>query len=191
MRPLGLLQSKTLPGIGRKLFDLTHHNVAPIAEEGLKQMANLYRIEKQARGTSAEDRLALRQAKSAPKIATFKTWLDHARTQVSSKSPTGDALKYIARYWDGLILFLTDGRIEMDSNAVERTIRPIALQRKNALFAGHEAGAQNWAMLASLIETCKLNKIEPHSYLDGVITAIVKGHKQKHIDQLLPWNFRA
>ena len=174
----------------RKLFDLTHHNVAPIAEEGLKQIAALYRIEKQARRTSAYDRLALRQAKGVPKIATFKTWLDHARTQVSSKSPTGEALKYIAKYWDGLILFLTDGRIEMDSNAVERTIRPIALQRKNALFAGHDAGAQNWAMLASLIETCKLNKIEPHSYLTGVITAIVNGHKQKHIDQLLPWNFR-
>ena len=164
--------------------------MAPIAEEGLKQIAALYRIEKQARGTSAEDRLVLRQAKSAPKIAGFKTWLDHARTQVSVKSPTGEALKYIAKYWDGLILFLTDGRIEMDSNAVERTIRPIALQRKNALFAGHDAAAQNWAMLASLIETCKLNKIEPHSYLTGVITAIVNGHKQKHIDQLLPWNFR-
>jgi transposase len=174
----------------RKLYDLTHHNVAPIAEEGLKQIAALYRIEAQARGTSAEERLALRQAKSAPKIAAFKTWLDHARTQVSVKSPTGEALKYIAKYWDGLILFLTDGRIEMDSNAVERTIRPIALQRKNALFAGHDAAAQNWAMLASLIETCKLNKIEPHSYLTGVITAIVNGHKQKHIEQLLPWNFR-
>ena len=174
----------------RKLYDLTHHNVAPIAEEGLKQIAALYRIEAQARGTSAEERLALRQAKSAPKIAAFKTWLDHARTQVSVKSPTGEALKYIAKYWDGLILFLTDGRIEMDSNAVERTIRPIALQRKNALFAGHDAAAQNWAMLASLIETCKLNKIEPHSYITGVITAIVNGHKQKHIEQLLPWNFR-
>jgi transposase len=175
----------------RKLFDLTHNNVAPIAEEGLKQIAALYRIEAQARGTSADERLALRQAKTVPKIAGFKTWLDHARTQVSAKSPTGDALKYIAKYWGGLILFLTDGRIEMDSNAVERTIRPIALQRKNALFAGHDAGAQNWAMLASLIETCKLKKIEPHSYLTGVITAIVNGHKQKHIDQLLPWNFRA
>lgn len=174
----------------RKLFDLAHHNAAPIAEEGLKQIAALYRIEKQARGTSAEDRLALRQAKSAPKITAFKTWLDHARTQVSAKSPTGEALKYIAKYWDGLILFLTDGRIEMDSNAVERTIRPIALQRKNALFAGHDAGAQNWAMLASLIETCKLNQIEPHSYLSGVLTAIVNGHKQKDIEQLLPWNFR-
>ena len=175
----------------RKLFDLTHHNVAPIAEEGLKQIAALYRIEKQARATSAADRLALRQVKSAPKIAAFKTWLDHVLTQVSAKSPTGAALKYIAKYWDGLVLFLTDGRIEMDSNAVERTIRPIALQRKNALFAGHDAGAQNWAMLASLIETCKINKVEPHSYMTGVLTAIVNGHKQKHIDQLLPWKFRA
>lgn len=77
----------------RKLFDLTHHNVAPIAEEGLKQIAALYRIEAQARGTSADERLALRQAKTEPKIAGFKTWLDHARLQVSSKSPTGEALK--------------------------------------------------------------------------------------------------
>ena len=161
----------------RKLFDLTHHNVAPFAEEGLKQIAALYRIEKQARGTSAKDRLALRQTKSAPKIITFKAWLDHARAQVSAKSPNGDALKYIAKYWGGLIRFLTDGRIEMDSNAVEGTIRPIALQRKNAIFAGHDAGAQNLAMLASLIETCKLNKVEPHSNMSGVLTATVNGHK--------------
>jgi transposase len=174
----------------RKLYELTHHNVAPIAEEGLKQIAALYRIEGQIRGRSAEERLAMRQQKSAPKIATFKVWLDHVRTQVSAKSPTGAALKYIAKYWDGLILFLDDGRIEMDSNAVERTIRPIALQRNNALFAGHDAGAQNWAMLASLIETCKLNRIEPHNYLTGILTAILNGHKQKDIDQLLPWNFK-
>ena len=172
----------------RKLYELTHNNVAPIAEEGLKQIATLYRIEAQARGTSAQERMAIRQQKSAPKIVAFKSWLDQARSQVSAKSPTGEALKYIAKYWDGLILFLSDGCIEMDSNAVKRTIRPIALQRKNALFAGHDAGAQNWAMLASLIETCKLNQIEPHSYLTGVLTAIVNGHKQKDIDELLPWN---
>jgi transposase len=176
--------------VRRKLFDLTNHNVPPIAEAGLKQIAALYRIEKHARGTSAEDRLALRQVKSAPKIEAFKTWLYDARAQVSAKSPTGDALKYIAKYWDGLILFLTDGCTEMDSNAVESTIRPIALQSKNALFAGHGAGTQNWSMLASLIEACKLNYIEPHSYLTGVLTAIVNGHKQKHIDQLLPWNVK-
>lgn len=174
----------------RKLYELTHNNVAPIAEEGLKQIAALYRIEVQARGTSAQERLTIWQQKSAPKINAFKAWLDQARGQVSSKSPTGGALKYITKYWDGLILFLTDGRIEMDSNAVERTIRPIALQRKNALFAGHDAGAQNWAMLASLIETCKLNGVEPHSYLTGVLTAIVNGHKQKDIELLQPWNFK-
>jgi len=174
----------------RKLYDLTHNNVAPIGEEGLKKIAALYRIEKQIRGQPADERLVVRSQKSAPKVAAFKTWLDLARTQVSAKSPTGEALKYIAKYWNGLILFLTDGRIEMDSNAVERTIRPIALQRKNALFAGHDAGAQNWAVIASLIETCKLNHVEPHSYLTGALTAIVNGHKQKDIDQLLPWNFK-
>ncbi len=87
-------------------------------------------------------------------------------------------------------LFLADGRIEIDNNPVERTIRPIALSRKNALFAGHEAGAQNWAMLASLIETCKLNAVEPHSYISGILTAIVNGHKQNDIKALLPWNFK-
>jgi hypothetical protein len=68
-------------------------------------------------------------------------------------------------------------------------MRPIALNRKNAPFAGHDAGAQNWAMLASIIETCKLNKVEPHAYLTDVFTAIAQGHKQKYIKQLLPWNF--
>ena len=138
----------------RKLYELTHNNAAPIAEEGLKQMTALYQTEAQGRGASADERMALRQTRSAPKVAIFKTWLDHARAQVSAKSPTGEALKYIAKYWDGLILFLTDSRIEMDSNAVERTIRPIARQRKNALFAGHDVGALNWAMIASLVETC-------------------------------------
>lgn len=139
---------------------------------------------------SADERLNIRQEKIKPLIETFKVWLDHARMQVSSKSPTGGALKYISRYWDGLVLFLEDGRIEMDNNTVERTIRPIAFSRKNALFAGHETGAQNWAMLASLIETCKLNSINPHAYLSVTLTAIANGHKQGQIDQLLPWNLR-
>ena len=101
----------------------------------------------------------------------------------------GEALKYIAKYWDGLCLFLTDGRIEMDSNAVERTIRPIALNRKNALFAGHDAGATNWGVIASLIETCKMNSVDPHAYLVNTLSAIVTGHKQSQINDLLPWNY--
>jgi hypothetical protein len=172
----------------RKLFELTKNSTAQIANQGLKQITALYRIESQIRGMSADERLAVRKEQTAPKVAAFKIWLDQARLQVSTKSPTGEALKYIAKYWDGLILFLTDGRIEMDNNTVERTIRPITLNRKNALFAGHEQGAQNWAILASLIETCKLNKIEPHGYLTCVLTAIVNGHKQNQIEELLPWN---
>ena len=100
-------------------------------------------------------------------------------------------MSYIAKYWGGLELFLTDGRIELDNNAVERTIRPIALNRKNALFAGHDAGAENWAVIASLIETCKLNSVNPHAWLTATLRAIVTGHKQSHINELLPWNFPA
>ncbi|MFT5272291.1 MAG: transposase [bacterium] len=189
MPSLGLLQSKTLPGSGRKLFDLTINNVAPIAEEGIKQIKAFYRIEAQIRGLSTDERLAARCEKTLPHMQAFEQWLTYNRAQVSAKSPTGLALKYIAKYWDGLNLFLTDGRIEINNNTVERCMRPIALNRKNALFAGHDAGAQNWAMLASIIETCKLNKVEPHAYLTGVLTAIARGHKQKDIKQLLVWNF--
>ena len=84
--------------------------------------------------------------------------------------------------------FLTDGRIEIDSNSVERTVRPIALNRKNALFAGHDAGAESWATIASLVETCKLNAVVPQAYLTATLTSIVNGHKQSRIDELLPWN---
>jgi len=155
----------------------------------LAQIQALYRIEKDLRGLSADQRCAVRQEHSKPIVEAFGIWLAQSRARVSAKSPTGEALKYIAKYWDGLCLFLDDGRIELDNNPVERTIRPIALNRKNALFAGHDAGAQNWAVIASLIETCKLNGIEPHGYLSGILTAIAGGHKQTDIKELLPWNY--
>ncbi|WP_298966903.1 IS66 family transposase [uncultured Roseibium sp.] len=173
----------------RKLHDLTQSGAAPIAQEGLAQIQALYRIEKDLRGLTADQRHAARQDRSQPIIDAFELWLAQNRARVSAKSPTGEALKYIAKYWDGLCLFLTDGRIELDNNAVERTIRTIALNRKNALFAGHETGAQNWAIIASLIETCKLNGIEPHGYLSGILTAIAQGYKQMDINELLPWNY--
>lgn len=100
-------------------------------------------------------------------------------------------MAYIAKYRDGLGRFLTDGRVEIDNNAVERSIRPIALNRKNALFAGHDTGAENWAVIASLIETCKMNGVDPQAWLIATLTAIVKGHKQSQIDDLLPWNYHA
>lgn len=174
----------------RKLHDVTKASAAPIAQEGLKQIAAVYRIEADIKGQPANTRLAARIERTKPKLIAFESWLTQNRAKVSVKSPTGEALKYIAKYWNGLNLFLTDGRIEIDNNPVERTIRPIALSRKNALFAGHEAGAQNWAMLASLIETCKLNAVEPHEYISGILTAIVNGHKQSEIEALLQWTFK-
>ena len=127
-------------------------------------------------------------------VADMQTWLVHHRARVATKSPLGEALAYIAKYWDGLELFLDDGRIEIDNNSVERTIWPIALNHKNTLFAGHDAGAENWAIIASLIETCKLNAVDQLAYLTGTLNAIVDGHKQNHVEALLPWhypNFRA
>ncbi|MEH7846423.1 IS66 family transposase [Rhizobium laguerreae] len=172
----------------RKLVEITRTGAAPIAEDGVKRIGEMYRIEAELRGRDPEARLAGRLERSAPLVADMQTWLAHHRARVAIKSPLGEALAYMAKYWDGLKLFLTDGRVEIDNNSVERTIRPIALNRKNALFAGHDAGAENWATIASLIETCKLNAVDPLAYLTTTLTAIVNDHRQSRIDELLPWN---
>lgn len=104
----------------RKLYELTVNNVAPIAKEGIKQIKAFYRIESRINGLSADERLAIRQEKTLPRMQAFEQWLTFQRAQVSSKSPTGAALKYIAKYWDGLNLFLQDGRIEIDTDVVEQ-----------------------------------------------------------------------
>ena len=135
--------------------------------------------------------MAARLERSAPILARLDDWLRHHRARASAKSPLGEALAYIARYRDGLGRFLTDGRIEIDSNAVERSMRPLALTRKNALFAGSDGGAEHWGVIASLIETCKLNSVDPHAWLAATLTAIVTGHKQSQIHDLLPWNYAA
>jgi transposase len=173
----------------RKLIEITRIGPAPIAEEGLALIRKIYAIEADIRGNDPVARLAARQERSAPLLARIDDWRLHHRARTSAKSPLGEALAYIAKYRDGLGRFLTDGRVEIDSNTVERTIRPIALNRKNALFAGHDAGAENWAIIASIIETCKMNAIDPHAWLTGTLTAIVRGHKQARIDDLLPWNY--
>lgn len=175
----------------RKLVEITSTGSAPIADEGARRIGELYRIEAELRGLSSEARLVVRQERSAPLVVDMRTWFTQHRARVAGKSPLGEALAYIAKYWDGLCIFLTDGRVEIDNNSVERTIWPIALNRKNALFAGHDAGAENWAIIASLIETCKLNAVDPLAYLTATLTAIVSGHKQSQIEGLLPWNYPA
>lgn len=174
----------------RKLIEITRMGPAPIAQEGLRLIRSLYAIEAEITGMDPEARLQARQSRSAPIMAELSQWLTHHRARLSAKSNIGEAIAYLAKYWDGLQIFLTDSRVEIDNNPVERTIRPIALNRKNALFAGHEAGAENWAMIASLVETCKLNKVDPFAWLTATLTAIVQGHKQSEIDQLMPWAFK-
>lgn len=113
----------------RKLVEITRTGSAPIAEEGVKRIGELYKIEAELRGLNPDERLAARQERSTPLIVEMKAWLAHHGARISAKAPLGEALKYIAKYWDGLCLFLFDGRIELDNNSVERTIRPIALNR--------------------------------------------------------------
>ena len=173
----------------RKVHDVFDSDRSGIAAEGLRRIAEFYAIEDGVRGASAERRLAERRSCTAPLIEEFGVWLTEQRARLSAKSRLGEALAYIARHWDGLMVFLEDGRVEMDTNCVENLIRPVALNRKNALFAGHDEGAAAWGRIASLIETAKLNGVEPYAYLKATLKAIASGHPASRIDELLPWAF--
>jgi len=175
--------------VRRPFYELTASGPAPIASEALERIAGLYAIEKEIRGRSAEERRAVRQAKSRPILSNLEPWLRAKLALISQKTKLAQAIRYALSRWNGLTRFLDDGRIEIDSNVVERTIRPIALNRKNALFAGSDGGGEHWAIIASLIETCKLDRVDPHVYLTDVITKIVNGHPNSRIDDLLPWAY--
>ena len=174
----------------RKFFDLAKGGSAPIAAEALARIGRLYAVEADIRGQSAEARLAARIEKSAPLIGELKTWLQERLTEVRGSSHTAEAIRYALSRWQGLTRFLDDGRVELDTNAVERAMRPIALNRKNSLFAGSDEGAHHWAILATLIECCKLHAVNPQTYLEDVLTRLVAGHPQSQIDQLTPWLWR-
>ncbi|WP_280178226.1 IS66 family transposase [Mesorhizobium japonicum] len=172
--------------VRRRFYELATAGPAPIASQVLRRIAELYRIEDDIRGRSAEQRRAMRQEKSRPIVADLEPWLREKLGLISQKTKLALAIRYTLSRWEGLSRFLNDGRIEIDSNTVERSIRPIALNRKNALFAGSDGGAEHWAVVASLIETCKLNGVEPLAYLADVLTRIVNGHPNSKIDDLLP-----
>ncbi len=164
---------------------------SPMGEQILQRIAGLYAIEKQIRGSSPDERRAARQERAKPLVAELEAFIRAQRERLSPKSNMGQALGYLMNHWEGLGVYLDDGRVEMDNNPVENLIRPLTLNRKNALFAGHDEGAQNWARLASLIGTCKLNAIEPFAYMKATLEALATGHRNADIDMLLPWNFRA
>ncbi|MGC9418817.1 MAG: IS66 family transposase [Rhodovulum sp.] len=174
----------------RKLKEVFDRDGSEIAAEGLRRIAEFYAVETDIRGITPGQRLSARKARTAPLVAAFGDWLQQQRLRVSAKSRLGEKLAYIHRHWDGLQTFLLDGRIEIDSNPVENLVRPIALNRKNALFAGHDEGGKAWGRIASLVETSKINGVDPFAYLKATLEAIANGHPQNRIDDLLPWNFK-
>lgn len=175
----------------RPFFEIARKGDAPIATQALLRIAQLYRIEETIRGKSPDERRDVRQAESVPHVDALKSFLERELGRVSAKSPIAKALRYGLSHWEGLTRFLDDGRIDLDNNIVERSMRPQALTRKNALFAGHDNGAENWAVVASLIETCKLNGIDPYTYLADVLTNLVNLWPMSRLDELMPWNWAA
>jgi hypothetical protein len=138
------------------------------ASEALARIGALYAIESDIRGQNPDDRRAARQEKSRPILDALEPWLREKLALISQQTKLAEAIRYALSRWDGLTRFVDDGRIEIDSNIVERAIRPIALNRKNALFSGSDGGAENWAIVVSLIETCKLNGVDPQVYMADV-----------------------
>src|SRR5882757_1250920 len=175
----------------RRFFELARGGPAPIAGEALERIAALYAIEKTIRGRSAAERRAVRQEKSKPLVLALKAWLEQQLARVSAKATIAEDIRYGLNHWEGLTRFLDDGRIELDTNIVERSMRPIVLNRKNALFAGHDQGAENWACIASLIETCKLNGVDPQAYFTDALTKLVNLWPASRIDELMPWAWTA
>jgi transposase len=173
----------------RQFYELYVGGNAPIATEALARIKLLYDTEADIRGLSPELRRAMRQQHSGPVLEAMKPWFKASLARVSQGSTLADALRYGLNHWDGLCRFLEDGRIEIDSNTVERSIRGIALNRKNALFAGHDHGAEGWAMIASLLETCKLNAVDPLAWLTDVLTKLINRWPASRIDELMPWAY--
>jgi transposase len=176
----------------RKFYDIHVATKSPLAQEALTQIAALYAIEAEIRGQPAEQRQFVRRQRSRPLVEAMHGWLHRQLDRLSGRSALAQAIRYALNHWKGLILFLDDGRLELDTNIVERAMRPVALGRKNALFAGADSGAHNWSIIATLIQSAKLNEVEPLAWLADVLQRIVSGQtKRNQLHTLLPWNWKA
>ena len=176
----------------RHFYDQFVSDKSPLAAEVLARVRALYAIEAEIRGHPAEHRRAARQERSRPIVEALHGWLHEQVTRVSGASDLARAMRYAIRHWPGLVVFLDDGRVEMDTNVVERAIRPHTLTRKNALFAGSDGGAKHWALALTLIQTAKLNGVDPMAWLTDVLERVVSGRTKAHeLHTLLPWNWAA
>ena len=172
--------------VRRKFYDLEQADRSPIAAEAVLRIARLYEIEAGIRGKPPHERRAERQARAGPLLDEMKTWLETTLTKTARKSALAVAIRYALTRWAALARYVDDGRIEIDNNAAERSIRDVALGRKNYLFAGSDAGGQRAAAIYSLLGTAKLNGLDPEAYLRVVLERIAD-HPINRIEELLPW----
>ena len=173
--------------VRRKFYDIHLAHASPIAAEALERIAALYAVESDIRGKPPEQRRETRQQRSLPLLVLLRVWLEKMLTSLSRKSDTAIAIRYALSRWTALLRYCENGHIEMDNNAAERSLRAVALGRKNYLFAGSDAGGERAAAFYSLIGTAKLNAVDPEAYLRHVLTHIAD-HPINRIEELLPWN---
>ncbi len=173
----------------RKLYDVHAATNSPLAREALERIAQLFAIEAEINGHEPAHRLAARQELSLPKLDTLRAFLEHSLATISKKSSLAGAIRYSLARWPALCRFATDGRLEMTNNAAERAIRPLALGRKNWLFAGSDNGGRRAATIYTITQTAILNGHDPEAYLAGILARIAD-HPINRIDELLPWRWR-
>jgi transposase len=173
----------------RKLYDVHVATASPIARDALEQIGELFAIECQISGRTPEQRLTVRRQRSLPLLDALKLFLDTALARISRKSSLAQAIRYATTRWEPLSRFTGDGRLELSNNAAERAIRPLSLGRKNYLFAGSDTGGQRAATIYTLIETARMNGLDPEACLADVLARIAD-HPANRIDELLPWTWR-
>ena len=174
--------------VRRKFVDVQKANGSSIAEEAILRIAKLYEIEKKARGSSPEQRATLRQSEALPIFDDLENWLSGQLTRISGKSSLAKAIRYGQARMKKLRPYLDHGFLELDNNSAERAIKPIALGRKNYMFIGSEGGGKAAAIAYTLIETAKLNKVDPQAWLTWVLGQIAD-HKITRLDELMPWSY--
>jgi transposase len=172
----------------RDFHDVWTATKSGIAREALDRIGTLYDIEREITGHPADLRKAVRQEKSKPKVEAFHAWAERQLTRIPGKSDLAKAFRYALNRWTSFTLFLDDGRVAIDNNAAERALRPIGVGRRNWLFAGSDAGGETLARAMTIIETAKMNGLDPQAYLADVLDRI-HDHMNPCLDELLPWNW--
>ena len=177
-----------LAHIRRKFVDIFQSQASPIAEESIQRIAGLYAIEKQARGQPPETRVARREEHAKPILDDLEAWLRSQLARISGTSKLAKTIRYALARFPKRRPYLDHGVLEADNNTAERGLKPVAIGRKNYLFVGSEGGGKSAAIANTLIETAKLNSVDPQAWLTDVLDRMAD-HKINRIDELLPWNW--